>query len=62
MSSDIISKARLEIGQAKSVACVMEWALKNLSPLVYELIQQDEYSLDLVLKVGPDLYLAYDSN
>ncbi len=59
---DLAIRARTEIKSALSVSAVIEWALKNVMPFEHELIQQDEYSIDLIIRVTSDLFLVYDSN
>lgn len=48
-----------ELHELESLHQVVDWALKRGLD-VDEVVQQDEYSLDVVIRVEPGLVLAFD--
>lgn len=58
----LIEKARRDILSAKSVETVLCWALANIPKFKHDLVVQDEYTHDLIIKISDGLYLVYDTN
>lgn len=59
---NLTDKARQEIKHAKSVKDVLEWAIANIPNFKHDLVVQDEYTHDFILKIADDFYLVYDTN
>lgn len=45
----------------RSMKHVLDWALTQAPPLVPDMVTQDEFSHDFLLRLPNGLYLAYDS-
>lgn len=58
----LTDKARQAIKNTKSVEQALRWAIANIPNFKHDLVVQDEYTHDFILKIAGDFYLVYDTN
>jgi hypothetical protein len=59
----IVERLRLELGERRTLADVLDWARSRRPPrTIHEIVTQDEYTHDILVELAPRLWLAFDTN
>jgi hypothetical protein len=58
----IVERARLDLGERRTLAEVLAWAREQSPPReVVEIVTQDEYTHDVVVPFEGDCFLVFDT-
>jgi hypothetical protein len=60
ISESRLTKIQNSVSQHKTLEHIMSWAFQQQPPLIVEdMISQDEFSIDVIVRYDADLYLVY---
>ncbi len=54
---------RSEVNSIRSMVDAMKWALRRVPPAVFfNAVAQDEFTHDVIVRVGDDLFVVFDTS
>jgi hypothetical protein len=63
VESGIVARLRLELGERRTLADVLDWARAQHPPrTIHEIVTQDEYTHDILIELEPRIWLVFDTN
>jgi hypothetical protein len=57
-----VARLRLELGERRTLADVLDWGRSQRPPrTIHEIVTQDEYIHDILVELEPRLWLVFDA-
>ena len=63
LASGIVARLRVELGERRTLADVLEWLRSQHPPrMIHDIVTQDEYTHDILVQLESPLWLVFDTN